>query len=207
MDNLIRFFTDRARRVLRFAHQEAERLHHSEIGTEHLLLGLLRESGGVAGDVLRDLGLQSGDVKHWVERLSTKQRRAFATGADPSLTPRTKRVLELARDEAQRRGDSRIDTHHILLGLVRQGDGTALEVLGHLGVTGEQISRFTKRALEQQPVFAGKRKHKPAQTKVVDQLAVDLTALAQQCKLDPVIGREREIERVWPGAKRTTRLS
>ena len=196
MDNLIRFFTDRARRALKFAHQEAERLHHSQIGTEHLLLGLLRESGGVAGNVLRGLGLQSGDVKHWVERLSTKQQHALVVGADPDLTPRTKRVLELAKDEAWRRGDSRIDTHHILLGLVRQGDGTALEVLGHLGVTCEQIRRSTKRALQRQPVFAGKRKPKPTKTSVVDQLAVDLTALAQQSKLDPVIGRKQEIERV-----------
>lgn len=196
MDNLIKFFTDGARRALKFAHQEAERLRHSQIGTEHLLLGLLRESEGVAGHVLRDLGLQAGDVKHWVERLGAGRQRALAAGAEANLTPRTKKALELAKDEARRRGDSRIDTHHILLGLVRQGDGAALDVLDHLGVTGEQIRRSTKRALQKQPVFAGKQKQKAAKTKVVDRLSIDLTALAEQNKLDPVIGREQEIERV-----------
>ena len=196
MDNLIKFFTDGARRALKFAHQEAERLHHSQIGTEHLLLGLLREKKGVAGRVLRDLGLQSGDVKHWVERLSTRQQHPLTTGASLDLTPRTKRVLELAKDEARNRGDSRIDTHHILLGLVHQGDGAALDVLGHLGVTSEQIRRSTKRLVHREPVFAGKPKQKTSTTKIVDQLSIDLTALAQQSKLDPVIGREQEIERV-----------
>ena len=196
MDNLTKFFTDGARRALKFAHQEAERLHHSQIGTEHLLLGLLREGGGVAGHVLRDLGLQSGDVKHWVERLSTRQQSALTIGTDSNLTPRTKKVLELAKDEARLRGDSRIDTHHILLGLVQQGDGTALDVLGHLGVTSDQIRRSTKRMLQQQPVFAGKQKQKAAKTRVVDRLSIDLTALAEQNKLDPVVGREQEIERV-----------
>jgi len=196
MDNLIRFFTDGARRVLKFAHQEAERLHHSQIGTEHLLLGLLREKSGVASHVLRELGLQSGDVKHWVERLSTKPFISLSTDATPNLTPRTKKVLELAKDEARRRGDSRIDTHHILLGLARQGDGTALDVLGHLGVTAEQIRRSTKRLAQREPALVGKKKHKTAKTRVVDELSIDLTALAQQNKLDPVIGREQEIERV-----------
>ena len=198
MDKLIRFFTDGARRALKLAHQEAERMHHGRIGTEHLLLGLLREEKGVASRVLRELGLQSGDVQHWVERLSSMRRHSFLLSGDLDLTPRTKRVLELAKEEARRRGDTRIDTHHILLGLARQGDGTALEVLGHLGVTVEQIRRYTNRILQRQPVFAGKQKHKSksAKTPLIDQLAIDLTALAEQNKLDPVVGREQEIERV-----------
>jgi len=173
-------------------------MHHERIGTEHLLLGLLREKKGVASRVLSDLGLQSGDVQHWVERLSPMRRHSLLLSADLDLTPRTKRVLELAKDEARRRGDTQIDTHHILLGLARQGDGIALEVLGHLGVTVEQIRRYTDRALQRQPVFAGKqsRKSKPAKTPLIKQLAIDLTALAEQNKLDPVIGREQEIERV-----------
>jgi ATP-dependent Clp protease ATP-binding subunit ClpC len=170
-------------------------LHHTYIGTEHLLLGLLREKQGVASHVLRELGLQSGDVQHWVERLSTAREQVPLLGGELDLTPRTKRVLELAGEEARRRGDTKIDTHHILLGLVRQGDGTALEVLGHLGVTGEQLRRFTEQAV-QQPVPAGKERRKPARTPLIDQLAIDLTELAEQRKLDPVIGREREIERV-----------
>ncbi len=198
----MRFFTDASQRALKLAQREAERMHHTQIGTEHLLLGLLREKEGIASRVLRELGLQSGDVQHWAERFSTVRRRSLLLGAELDLTPRTKRVLELAGDEARRRGDPRIDTHHILLGLVRQGDGTALEVLNHLGVTGEQIRRRTDRILQQQPIFAGKPSRKQhassrsAKTPLMNQLAIDLTALAEQSKLDPVIGRGQEIERV-----------
>jgi ATP-dependent Clp protease ATP-binding subunit ClpC len=198
MDKLIKFFTDGSRRVLKLAQLEAEKLNHAQIGTEHLLLGLLREEEGIAGKVLRDLGIQSGDVQHWVERLSTVRRRSLLS-SELDLTPRTKRVLELAGDEAKRRGHPQIDTHHILLALVRQGDGTALEVLNHLGVTSRQIRHSTDRLMQQEPALAGKRKAKAtktAKTPVVDQMAIDLTDLANQHKLDPVIGREQEIERV-----------
>jgi ATP-dependent Clp protease ATP-binding subunit ClpC len=198
MDKLIKFFTDGSRRVLKLAQLEAEKLNHAQIGTEHLLLGLLREEEGIAGKVLRDLGIQSGDVQHWVERLSTVRRRSLLS-SELDLTPRTKRVLELAGDEAKRRGHPQIDTHHILLALVRQGDGTALEVLNHLGVTSRQIRHSTDRLMQQEPALAGKRKAKStktAKTPVVDQMAIDLTDLANQDKLDPVIGREQEIERV-----------
>ena len=196
MDKLIRFFTNEARRALKLAQQEAKRMHHAQIGTEHLLLGLLREERGIASRVLRELGLQSGDVQHWVERLSTMRRRSSLISVELDLTPRTKMVIELAGDEVRRRGDAKIDTHHLLLGLIRQGDGTALEVLSHLGVTGEQVRRCTNRMLQQQPAFAGKQQRKPARTPLVDKLAIDLTALAERNKLDPVIGREQEIERV-----------
>ena len=171
-------------------------MHQAEIGTEHLLLGLMREKGGFASRVLRELGLQSGDVQHWVERLSTGHRRSPLLNMDLDLSPRTKRALELAGDEAKRRGDPRIDTHHILLGLVRQGDGTALEVLDQLGVTGDQIRRSTEQIIQRQLVFSGKERRKSAKTSLIDELAIDLTALAEQHKLDPVIGREQEIERV-----------
>ena len=196
MDKLMRFFTTASRRALKLAHQEAERMHHAQIGTEHLLLGLIREKQGMASRVLHELGLQSGDVQHWVERFSTVRKRTPLFGAELDLTPRTKRVLELAGDEAKRRGDARIDTHHILLGLVRQGDGTALEVLSHLGITSEQILHHTDRMLQRQPVATGKSSGKPAKTPLIDQLATDLTTLAEESKLDPVIGREQEIERV-----------
>ena len=195
----MRFFTEASRRALRLAQKEAERMQRASVGTEHLLLGLLREKEGIASRVLHELGLQSGDVQHWAERLSTLRRQSQLISAEIEPTPRTKRVLELAVDEARRRGDPRIDTHHILLGLIRQGDGTALEVLSQLGVTGDQVRHYTNRLLERQPVFTGRRSRvpaKPAKTPLVDQLAIDLTALAEQHKLDPVIGREQEIERV-----------
>jgi len=199
MDKLTRFFTEDARRALKWAQREASRMNHARLGTEHLLLGLLREKDGVASRVLRELGLQSGDVQHMVERLSTTRSSSHFPDADIDLSPRTKRVLELAKDEARRRGDSRIDTHHILLGMVRQGDGTALEVLNHLGVTGEQVRLYTDRLLQRQPVSAGSRRRSTTRSgkpSLVDQLAIDLTALAEQDKLDPVIGRQQEIERV-----------
>ncbi len=200
MDKFQKFFTDGSRRALKLAQQEAEKMHHAQIGTEHLLLGLLREEEGIASRVLRGLGVQSGDVQHWVERLSTVRRRSLLLNVEPELTPRTKRVIELAGDEAKRKGSAQIDTHHILLGLIRQGDGTALEVLTHLGVSGRQIRRSTEQILQRQPVSTPERKStrtpRTTKTSVVDQLSIDLTDLAQQNKLDPVIGREQEIERV-----------
>jgi ATP-dependent Clp protease ATP-binding subunit ClpC len=174
-------------------------MNHVHLGTEHLLLGLLREKEGVASRVLREMGLQSGDVQHMVERLSTTRSSSPFLTADIDLSPRTKRVLELAKDEARRRGDPRIDTHHILLGLIRQGDGTALEVLNHLGITGEQVRLYTDRLLQRQPISVGKRKRATSKTtkpSLIDQLAIDLTAMAEQDKLDPVVGRQQEIERV-----------
>ncbi len=202
MDKMMKFFTNSSRRALMLAQQEAKRMQHTQIGTEHLLLGLLREDDGMASRVLRELGLQSGDVQHWVERLSTARRRRMLLDADLDLTPRTKRVLELAGDEARRRGNPKIDTQHILLGLVRQGDGTAVEVLTQLGVTGSQIRRTTNRIMKQQPAFAGKTQQRSRQstrssnTPLMNQMAIDLTTLADENKLDPVIGRQREIERV-----------
>jgi ATP-dependent Clp protease ATP-binding subunit ClpC len=197
MDNLMKYFTNAARRALKLAQQEAERMNHARVGTEHLLLGLLYEKKGAASRVLHQLGLQSGDVQHWAERLSTVRRRSSLLKRELDLTPRTQRVLELAGDEARRRGDSRIDTHHLLLGLARQSDGTALEILNHLGITSDQIRRYTDQTLQRQPVFAGKEeKSKSGKTPLTDKLAIDLTALAEQDRLDPVIGREREIERV-----------
>ncbi|MCX7681038.1 MAG: ATP-dependent Clp protease ATP-binding subunit [Anaerolineae bacterium] len=200
MDNLIRYFTESSRRALKLAQQEAERMNHAQIGTEHLLLGLLQEEQGIASRVLRELGLQSGDVQRLVERFSTVRKRSMLLNTELDLTPHTKRVLELAGEEARRSGNSRIDTHHILLALVRLGDGTALDVLNYLGITGNQILRSTERMLQRQLVpgerAEEKQKRQAAKTPVTDQLAIDLTSLAEQRKLDPVIGREQEIERV-----------
>ncbi len=197
-------FTQRARRVLSLAHQEAERMRHNYIGTEHLLLGLIREEGGVAGRVLRELGLEAERVQEIIERLTgTGQFR----GGKLDLSPGTQQVLEYAVEEARRMGHHYIGTEHLLLGLVRYGEGVALDVLRKLGVTPEQIRRQTRRVLqessasrrtstppaEQKPARQEQQKPK---TPMVDQLATDLTTLAEEGKLDPVIGRQMEIERV-----------
>src|SRR5512147_2544464 len=138
-------FRQRAGRVLSLAHQEGERMHHNYIGTEHLLLGLADEEGGVAGRVLRELGLEPARVREMVERVSPAGRY---TGGKIDLAPETQQVLEYAVDEARRLGHHYIGTEHILLALVRV-DGTAMEVLRRLGVTPDQIRRQTRRVLNE----------------------------------------------------------
>ncbi len=198
-------FTQRARRVLSLAHQEAERMRHNYIGTEHLLLGLIREEGGVAGRVLRELGLEVERVQEMVERMTgTGQYR----GGKLDLSPGTQQVLEYAVEEARRLGHHYIGTEHLLLGLVRHGEGVALDVLRKMGVTPEQIRRQTRRVLQESSASrrtstaasteqkTSRQEQQKAKTPMVDQLATDLTSLAEEGKLDPVIGRQMEIERV-----------
>jgi ATP-dependent Clp protease ATP-binding subunit ClpC len=196
-------FTQRARRVLSLAQEEAERLQHNYIGTEHLLLGLIREDGGVAGRVLRELGLEQRRVEELVERMTRATTRV--SGSPPELSPGTKRVLELAVDEARRMGHHYIGTEHLLLGLMRQTEGVAIDILKRLGVSPEEVRRQTRRVLQESPVQSNqpsqeeprpRRPRNEGKTPLVDQLATDLTALAQEGKLDPVVGRETEIERV-----------
>ncbi len=191
-------FTQRAKRVLSLAHQEAERARHTSIGTEHLLLGLMEEEGGVAGRVLRELGLEPMRVREMVMRVVGEGRSSG--GGRLELSPETQQALEYAMDEARRMGHHYIGTEHILLGLVR-AEGKGMEVLRRLGITPEQIRRQTRRVLNEgstAPAAVGPRESQRGQSKtpLVDQLAVDLTALAEEKKLDPVIGRETEIERV-----------
>ena len=198
-------FTQRARRVLSLAQEEAERLNHNYIGSEHVLIGLLREEGGVAGRVLRELGLDAVRVQAMVERLSggPGTRTPFTK---IELSPSTKRVLELAVEEARRMGQHYISTEHLLLGLARQNEGLAIDVLRKFGISAEQIRRQTRRMLRESPVATSEStpsstprrsaKKEKSKTPLVDQLATDLTALAEENKLDPVIGRSNEIERV-----------
>ena len=199
-------FTQRARRVLSLAHQEAERMRQNKISTEHLLLGLIQEEGGIAGRVLRDLGLEPERVQEMVERLSgIGQTR----GGKIDLSAGVQQVLEFAIEEAHRMGHHYIGTEHLLLGLVRSNEGKAMDVLRKLGITPEQIRRQTRRVLQESsnaPQGAGTRstpqqnaarqEQKGQKTALVDQLATDLTSLAEEGKLDPVIGRQMEIERV-----------
>jgi ATP-dependent Clp protease ATP-binding subunit ClpC len=193
--------TQRARRVLSLAHQEAERLRHNYIGTEHLLLGLIREEGGVAARVLRELGLEAERVEEIVERLTGAGQHK---GGKIDLSPGTQQVLEYAFEEARRLGNHYVSTEHLLLGLVRYGEGIALNVLRKLGVTPEQIRRQTRRVLQESSAprraaterSSARKEARGGKTPMIDQLAVDLTSLAEDEKLDPVIGREMEIERV-----------
>jgi ATP-dependent Clp protease ATP-binding subunit ClpC len=187
------------------AQEEAERLNHNYIGSEHVLIGLLREEGGVAGRVLRELGLDAVRVQAMVERLSggPGTRTPFTK---IELSPSTKRVLELAVEEARRMGQHYISTEHLLLGLARQNEGLAIDVLRKFGISAEQIRRQTRRMLRESPVASSETTSSPpprrsakkekSKTPMVDQLATDLTALAEENKLDPVIGRSTEIERV-----------
>ena len=191
-ENLDRF-TKRARRVLTTAGEEARRLNHRFIGTEHILLGLVTEEGGVAMRVLRELEISPEQVRSSIER--TVGRGTRPTLTQPTLTPRTKRVIELAVDEARRLGHHYIGTEHLLLGLVREGEGVAVDVLRRLGAPPDRVREEVNRILQETPVHAGS-KQQPSTTPTVDQLGTDLTALADSGKLDPVIGRQTEIERV-----------
>ena len=207
-------FTQRARRVLGLAQQEAERLRQPTINTEHLLLGLMEEDGGVAGRVLRDLGLEPDRVREIVERLSGFGQ---TTGQRIDLSAGVQQVLEFAIEEARRLDHHYIGTEHLLLGLVRSTEGLALEALKKLGITPEQLRRQTRRVMQegssaaspagaqQPPAGSKKEQQKGEKTPLVDQLATDLTALAEEGKLDPVIGRQMEIERVIQVLARRTK--
>jgi ATP-dependent Clp protease ATP-binding subunit ClpC len=211
MPDKMQRFTQRARRVLSLAQEEAERLQHSYIGTEHLLLGLIREEGGVAGRVLRDLGLDLEKVEPLVERKTRSGERTPFAKLD--LSPGTKKVLELAIEEARQLNHHYIGTEHLLLALMRYNEGVAIDVLKTLSITPEQIRKQTHRALQDSPSTprpstpAPSRRREPSsqKTPLVDQLATDLTQKAEEGKLDPVIGREMEIERVIQVLSRRTK--
>lgn len=202
-------FTKRARRVLTFAQEEAQRLNHNYIGTEHILLGLIREEEGLAAKVLRDLGLDQTRVRQVIEEIVG--RGQASPGTRLSLTPRTKRVIELAVDEARRMGHHYIGTEHLLLGLIREGDGIAVNVLKSLGVSPDKVrSNLAREVMNAAPSQAegekvSSKKRGESKTPLLDQLAVDLTQLAEENKLDPVIGRQKEIERVIQILSRRTK--
>ena len=188
-------FSERARRVLTLAQEEAQHLNHSYIGTEHILLGLLREEEGVAAKVLVSLGCNLGKVRSGVEFIIGRGDKPN-TG-EIGLTPRAKRVIELAIDEARHLGHNYIGTEHLLLGLLHEGGGVAAGVLDSFGINLEQVRAEVTKMLSQN---AGKQPRTgtrtTSKTPTLDQLSTDLTGLARAGKLDPVVGREKEIQRV-----------
>src|SRR2546430_15897267 len=197
-------FTERARRVLTLAQEEAQRFNHNYIGPEHLLLGLIRGQDGVAAKVLANLGVELNKVRSAVEFIIGRGDRAVL--GEIGLTPRAKKVIQLAVDEARRINHHYIGTEHLLLGLVREGEGIAAGVLESLGVNLERVRAETTRILSQSmPQSAGAGARSSTRTPTVDQLGMDLTAAARAGKLDPVIGRSKEIERVIQILSRRTK--
>jgi ATP-dependent Clp protease ATP-binding subunit ClpC len=188
-------FTDRARKVLTLAQDEAQRFNHNYIGTEHLLLGLVREGEGVAARVLENMNVELAKVRTAVEFIIGRGDRPVV--GEVGLTPRAKRVIELAIDEARRLGHNYIGTEHLLLGLVREGEGIAAGVLESLGVNLDKVRHEVIRVLSQSTsVGPAQETKRTSKTPTVDALGINLTEAARAGKLDPVIGREKEIERV-----------
>ena len=199
-------FSERARRVLSLAQEEAQRFNHNYIGTEHILLGLVRETEGVAARVLANLGVDLNKVRSAVEFIIGRGERP-AQG-EIGLTPRAKKVVELAVDEARRMNHTYIGTEHLLIGLLREGEGVAAGVLESLGVTLDKVRSETHRILSQSsPTTSGygTRGSTATRTPTLDQLGIDLTAAARANKLDPVIGRHKEIQRVIQILSRRTK--
>ncbi|MDQ3097923.1 MAG: AAA family ATPase, partial [Chloroflexota bacterium] len=207
-------FTDRVRKVLQMAREEAARLHHEYVGTEHILLGLIREGEGVAAAVLTNLGVELEEVQQKIEETVKKGKAAAAAGPELPYTSRAKKVLELAMVEAREFNHSYVGTEHLLLGLLREEKGIAAQVLADAGITLEQARAETLRLLggemPQPPTSTGSssksessspqavppKSEKKSKTPALDHFCRDLTALAAEDALDPTIGRASEIERV-----------
>ena len=195
-------FSERARRVLTLAQEEAQHLKHNYIGTEHILLGLVREEEGVAAKVLANLGVGLNKVRASVEFIIGRGEKAGA--GETGLSPRARRVIELAIDEARYLAHNYIGTEHLLLGLLREGEGIAAGVLDSFGITLERARAEVTRVLSQ-GAPRSKVARTVSQTPALDQLGLDLTEAARAGKLDPVIGRTKEIERVIQILSRRTK--
>ncbi|HVB01145.1 MAG TPA: Clp protease N-terminal domain-containing protein, partial [Acidimicrobiales bacterium] len=203
-------FTDRARRVLVLAQEEARLLNHSFIGTEHILLGLIHEGEGLAAKALEALGISLEAVREKVEE--TIGPAGSAPTGSPPFTPRAKKVLELSLREALQLGHNYIGTEHMLLGLVREGEGVAAQVLQSLGA---DLPRVRQQVIQLLSGYQGREgagagagsgeTQAPAGSPVLDQFGRNLTQLAREHKLDPVIGRDREMERLMQVLSRRTK--
>jgi len=203
-------FTERVRKVLAMAREEAARLHHEYVGTEHILLGLIREGEGVAATVLQNLNVELDEIQQKIEETVKKGKAASATGPDLPYTSRAKKVLELAMSEARELAHSYVGTEHLLLGLLREEKGIAAQVLTDAGVNLEAARTETLRILGTEmpntptsaqagggaPQQAAPKGEKKSKTPALDHFCRDLTQLAAEGQLDPTIGRAKEIERV-----------
>ena len=191
-------FTDKARKVLVLAQDEARALHQPYVGTEHILLGLIQEKDGLAAQALERLGVAYDAVVKGIREVASIDEGVDVSG-HLSFTPRVKRVLENSLREAMQMGQSYISTEHLLLGIVRENEGTALDVLSRLGVKGDDIRTALNDLVGQSPVYAGRNPFEAAGTvpdSALKEFGTDLTQKARDGKLDPVIGRAGEIERV-----------
>ncbi|MGH2676399.1 MAG: Clp protease N-terminal domain-containing protein, partial [Actinomycetota bacterium] len=199
-------FSDRARRVVVLAQEEARMLNHNYIGTEHILLGLIHEGEGVAAKALESLGISFEAVRQQVEEIIGQGQSAPTAGHIP-FTPRAKKVLELSLREALQLGHNYIGTEHILLGLIREGEGVAAQVLQKLGA---DLNRVRQQVIQLLSGYTGGKQSGPGEaapqgSMVLDQFGRNLTQLARETKLDPVIGRDKEIERVMQVLSRRTK--
>jgi ATP-dependent Clp protease ATP-binding subunit ClpC len=203
-------FSERARRVLSLAQEEAQRFNHNYIGTEHILLGLVRETEGVAARVLSNLNVELVKVRSAVEFIIGRGERP--TPGEIGLTPRAKKVIELAVDEARRLNHHYIGTEHLLIGLMREGEGVAAGVLESLGVSLEKVREETNSIIQNQSAGQGssggsgsQAAARSSRTPTLDELGVDLTKRASDGDLDPVVGRDTEIQRVVQILSRRTK--
>ncbi len=194
-------FTERARRVIILAQEEAKRLNHSAVGTEHILLGIIREGEGVASKVLESLNISPERVRAEIEGAIGRGERS--PHEEVAFTPRAKKVLELALDEARRLGHNYIGTEHLLLGLIREGGGVAARVLEAMGADLDRVRAQVVYLLGEEGTTSYAKQ--ASKTPTLDEFGRDLTKLAREGKLDPVIGREREIERVIQVLSRRTK--
>ncbi len=210
-------FTDRAKKVMSFARQEAQKFNHEYIGTEHILLGLVQEGSGVAANVLKNMTIDLEKVRHEVEKI-VKTGPSMVTMGQLPFTPRAKKVLELSMEEASTLSHNYIGTEHLLLGLIKENEGIAAQVLMNHGVKQDEVREEVLEFLgasdssledESQPEHIGTSSGTSSSTKsktpALDSFGRDLTDLAREGKLDPVIGREKEIERVIQILSRRTK--
>lgn len=197
-------FTERAQKVLALSQEEAIRIGHNNIGTEHILLGLVREGEGIAAKALVALGLSPEKIQKEVEALIGRGTEVTQT---VHYTPRAKKVIELSMDEARKLGHSYVGTEHILLGLIREGEGVAARVLNNLGVSLNKARQQVLQLLGSNEATPGSQSGTTshANTPTLDSLARDLTAIAREGRLDPVIGRSKEIQRVIEVLSRRTK--
>jgi len=196
-------FSERARRVLSLAQEEAQRFNHNYIGTEHILLGLARETDGVAARVLSGLGVELSKVRSAVEFIIGRGERP--SPGDIGLTPRAKKVIELAVDEARRLSHHYIGTEHLLIGIMREGEGVAAGVLESLGISLDKVRSETTRILNQSASQSQSSGRSSTRTPTLDQLGIDLTSASRSGKLDPIIGRSKELARVVQILSRRTK--